>query len=215
MRLKILCICQPLQPDSVNVPLCSRFEARPFPARSPQPVCRPFGLVLQQGLERSNTSLPVSDPLLLGLITKLAFPPGALLAGLTQWGQGRLPFSFICGRRCSSPVLLLPSPVGVKVWENSNAAIANSLRFARLSSDGRPTPAKTFFAQPAKKVRCHCQPVVLQNNHLCWHLPGVFPSLCTVHHLDRWSDWLADYPIAFKRIEQLCQEDTKIEFSLR
>ena len=144
MRLKILCVCQPLQPDSVNVPLCSRFEARPFPARSPQPVCRPFGLVLQQGLERSNTSLPVSDPLLLGLITKLAFPPGALLAGLTQWGQGRLPFSFICGRRCSSPILLLPSPVGVKVWENSNAAIANSC-------DGRPYACQNLFCTTCKK----------------------------------------------------------------
>jgi hypothetical protein len=32
----------------------------------------------------SNTFLSVSDPLLLEPITKLAFPPGTLLAGLTQ-----------------------------------------------------------------------------------------------------------------------------------
>ena len=29
-------------------------------------------------------------------------------------------------------------------------------------------------------------------------LPGVFPSLCIVRHLDRWSDWLKYYPIAYR-----------------
>ena len=53
----------------------------------PQPVLRWFEFALQQGLE-GNTFLSVSDPLLLEPITKLVFPPGALLAGLTQWRQG-------------------------------------------------------------------------------------------------------------------------------
>ena len=26
-----------------------------------------------------------------------------------------------------------------------------------------------------KKVCCHCQPIVRQNNHISWQLPGVFP----------------------------------------
>ena len=50
--------------------------------------CRWFEFTLQQGLERSNYFLPVSEPLLLESITKLAFPSGALLTGLTQWRQG-------------------------------------------------------------------------------------------------------------------------------
>ena len=49
------------------------------PARSGK-----FEFALQQGLKRSDTILPASDPVLRELITKLAFPAGALLAGLTQ-----------------------------------------------------------------------------------------------------------------------------------
>ena len=48
------------------------------------PVASLGGPALQQGLERSNTFLSSFDVYLQEPITKLAFPPGALLAGLTQ-----------------------------------------------------------------------------------------------------------------------------------
>ena len=42
---------------------------------------------LQKGLKKGNTFLSASDTFLWEPITKLAFPLGALLAGLTQWRQ--------------------------------------------------------------------------------------------------------------------------------
>ena len=51
---------------------------------TPSPFCRRFEFALQKGLEKSNTFLSASDTFLRELITKLAFPPYALLAGLTQ-----------------------------------------------------------------------------------------------------------------------------------
>ena len=50
------------------------------------PFVRRFEFALQKGLE--NTFLSASDTLLREPITKLAFPPGALLAGLAQRRQG-------------------------------------------------------------------------------------------------------------------------------
>ena len=51
---------------------------------TPSPFCRRIEFALQKGLEKSNTLLPAYDTFLRGPITKLASPPGALLAGLTQ-----------------------------------------------------------------------------------------------------------------------------------
>ncbi|CAL8271175.1 unnamed protein product [Boreogadus saida] len=48
------------------------------------PFCRRFEFALQKGLEKSNTFLSSFDKFLREPITKLAFPPGALLAGSTQ-----------------------------------------------------------------------------------------------------------------------------------
>ena len=88
------------------------------------------------------------------------------------------------------------------MWVHHNNT-ANSFKFARLPHYHKPYACKPVgdthrllsfnkniawvtvytlhfhnnFAQPSKKVSCHCQPIVLQNNHVCWHLPGVFLSL--------------------------------------
>jgi hypothetical protein len=43
-----------------------------------------YTYALQNGLEKSDTFLSASDTFLREAVTKLAFPPGALLAGLTQ-----------------------------------------------------------------------------------------------------------------------------------
>ena len=51
---------------------------------SPSPFYRRYEFALQ----RRRAILSASDTLLREPITKLAFPPGALLAGLTQWWQG-------------------------------------------------------------------------------------------------------------------------------
>ena len=48
------------------------------------PFCQQFQFAVQKGLERSNAFLSASDALLRESITKLPFPPGALLAGFTQ-----------------------------------------------------------------------------------------------------------------------------------
>ena len=51
---------------------------------TPSPFCRRLEFALQEGLEKSSTFLSASDTFLREPITKLAFPPGVLLAGLTQ-----------------------------------------------------------------------------------------------------------------------------------
>ena len=64
---------------------------------TPSPFCRRIEFTLQKGLEKSNTLLPAYDTFLRGPITKLASPPGALLAGLTQGRQesdGRQPIAY-------------------------------------------------------------------------------------------------------------------------
>ena len=43
-----------------------------------------FEFTMHKGLEKSNTFLSSFDTFLREPITKLAFPPGTLLAGLTQ-----------------------------------------------------------------------------------------------------------------------------------
>jgi hypothetical protein len=43
---------------------------------------------MRKGREKSNTFLSASDSVLREPITKLAFPPGVLLAGLTKGQQG-------------------------------------------------------------------------------------------------------------------------------
>jgi hypothetical protein len=48
------------------------------------PICRRFEFALQKGLEKSHTFLSSFDAFLREPITKLPYPPGALLAGLTQ-----------------------------------------------------------------------------------------------------------------------------------
>ena len=50
---------------------------------TPSPFCRPFEFALQKGLEKSNTFLSASDMLFRKPITRLAYPPSALLVGLT------------------------------------------------------------------------------------------------------------------------------------
>ena len=60
-----------------NIPLNIRLG-------TPSHFCRRFDFTLQKGLEKSNTFLSASDTFLREPVTKLAFPPGALLAGLTQ-----------------------------------------------------------------------------------------------------------------------------------
>ena len=171
-----------------------------------------------KGLEKSNTFRSASDMFLREPITKLALTPGALLAGLTQWRQGSVLEGV--GSRCllsvdedaASPYSSFHLRYAVK--SSSYAAIANSVRFTfqpvgdahRLLSSNNNIPWVSVYAlyfhiiwaQPAKNVCCHCRPIVLQNNRVCWHLPGVFLSLCIVHHLDRRSDWLKDYPIAYR-----------------
>ena len=48
------------------------------------PILPAIEFALHKGLEKSGTFLSGLDPFLLEPITKLAFPPGVLLAGLTQ-----------------------------------------------------------------------------------------------------------------------------------
>jgi hypothetical protein len=55
---------------------------------TPSPFCRRLEFALQKGLEKSNAFLSASDTFLQEPVTKLAFPAGALLAGLTQCRQG-------------------------------------------------------------------------------------------------------------------------------
>jgi hypothetical protein len=51
----------------------------------PKPSRRRFDFtLLQKGLEKSNTFLSASDTFLWEQITKLASPPGVVLADLTQ-----------------------------------------------------------------------------------------------------------------------------------
>ena len=73
-------------PGPQREPTCDqRYEPPDWGA---PPVLLPIGSALHQGLERTNTFLSASNTFLREPITKLASPPGALLAGSTQGRQG-------------------------------------------------------------------------------------------------------------------------------
>ena len=68
------------------------------------PILPAIKYALHQGLEKSNTVLSILDPFLLEPITKLAFVPDVLLAGLTQWRQGsngKQPIAYTLYKLCS------------------------------------------------------------------------------------------------------------------
>ena len=71
-----------------NFPTLFHIQTHFFRLGTPNPFCRRFEFALQKGLKKSDTFISTSDTFFWESITKLASPPGALLAGLTQWRQG-------------------------------------------------------------------------------------------------------------------------------